>query len=124
MRSEGGGDEEENLITLCSTCHDKMHLRLTRRTYSQSELSKAGIARARASGTRWGPRTYHDKLPEAVALAKKLRKKKLSLRQISKELFDQGFKGRKGQPIPHTVIERLTRGLIQVTQGQRTDLED
>ena len=50
-RSEGGTDDETNLITLCSPCHGKAH-GIVRKDLSK--LTKAGLARAKARGVKLG----------------------------------------------------------------------
>jgi Helix-turn-helix domain of resolvase/HNH endonuclease len=64
MRSEGGGSEEANLITLCTACHYKLHQRQVGGTYNHSQRRLEGIARAKATGVRFGrPRkmTLHQR---------------------------------------------------------------
>ena len=53
-RSEGGGNDERNLITLCYPCHAKLHERRINGVYSASERTKAGHAAARARGVKLG----------------------------------------------------------------------
>ena len=51
-RSCGGTDDETNLITLCVACHGKVHGRNV--NINHHELTKIGIAKAKARGTVWG----------------------------------------------------------------------
>ena len=51
-RSCGGGDEETNLITLCRTCHGKLHGIEWRNDHSK--LTREGQARAKARGIKLG----------------------------------------------------------------------
>jgi phage terminase large subunit GpA-like protein len=48
MRSEGGSDDDENLITLCTACHHKVHERQMNGTYNHGELVRAGHIRAKS----------------------------------------------------------------------------
>jgi hypothetical protein len=54
MRSEGGSDDERNLITLCRLCHTLLHERRMNGTYHHREVTRAGLAAARARGVRLG----------------------------------------------------------------------
>ena len=56
-RKEGGSDDEKNLITLCSGCHDKLHRRQRNGTY------KASGKRARAAATARGIALGHLTVP-------------------------------------------------------------
>jgi hypothetical protein len=63
-RLEGGGDEETNLITLCTACHYKLHQRQKNGTYNLGERIRNGLARAKAKGTHLGPKfklTQHQR---------------------------------------------------------------
>ena len=51
-RSCEGTDDETNLITLCVACHGKVHGRNV--NINHHELTKIGIAKAKARGTVWG----------------------------------------------------------------------
>ena len=85
MRSEGGGNEETNLITLCFGCHAKLHERRIDGAYNASERITAGIAAAKARGIRMGRKSHAEARPDLVALAKALARKKpkrLSLRHL------------------------------------------
>jgi HNH endonuclease len=53
-RAEGGKDNDANLITLCTACHDKLHDRQTKGTYNHSKNIKAGLRRAVAEGKQLG----------------------------------------------------------------------
>ena len=54
MKSEGGSDDPSNLITLCTACHYKIHQRQVSGTYNHSQRRLKGIARAKATGVRFG----------------------------------------------------------------------
>ena len=49
-RSEGGSDEDDNLITLCCGCHAKLHERHINGAYNIGELTRAGLAPRVMSG--------------------------------------------------------------------------
>jgi hypothetical protein len=49
-RSEGGGDDPINLITLCALCHHKIHSRRVNGTYNHGRLVIAGRNKVRAGG--------------------------------------------------------------------------
>jgi 5-methylcytosine-specific restriction endonuclease McrA len=66
-REEGGGNEKTNLITLCVACHHKMHRRQRDGTYSHSDRTRAGIARARAQGKRIGRPALDPALQKKIA---------------------------------------------------------
>ena len=53
-RSKGGTDAETNLITLCVSCHGIMHD--TSWSNNHAQLVSEGIAKAKASGVRLGPK--------------------------------------------------------------------
>ena len=54
MRSEDGGDEEANLVTLCTACHYKLHQRRVNGTYNHNQRRLEGIAKAKATGVKFG----------------------------------------------------------------------
>ena len=49
-RSKGGSDDEANLITLCTGCHDKLQVG----AYEHSQRTAAGLAAAKARGVELG----------------------------------------------------------------------
>ena len=120
MRSEGGGEDETNLLTLCTACHHKVHQRQMHGTYSHSRLVKAAHAATIAKGGRWGCLTYEERCPQAVALARRLRNERRSLRQISQALFAAGYCNRSGRAIAGVTIARMVKGFApKVPQGCR-----
>lgn len=50
-RSEGGGDEDTNMVTLCFGCHGRVHSVVRK---DISALTIAGLQRARARGVKLG----------------------------------------------------------------------
>jgi hypothetical protein len=53
-RAEGGTNDQRNLITLCTSCHWKLHKRLIYGVYNASERTKAGLAAAKERGVKLG----------------------------------------------------------------------
>ena len=49
-KTRGGSDAEANRITLCTSCHDKLH----EQRYGASKQSKTGLAARRARGASIG----------------------------------------------------------------------
>jgi hypothetical protein len=73
IRAEGGSDEDWNLITLCASCHAKLHERQWNGTYNHSERTKAALGhsvpllrRLVFTGTA-GQRGRYPHTPGAVA---------------------------------------------------------
>lgn len=60
-REEGGSDDETNLITLCSGCHNKLHRR------QRSEMYRARAKTAVASATARGIALGHLTVPPRQA---------------------------------------------------------
>lgn len=120
MRSEGGSEDEANLITLCTACHHKVHERQMHGSYNHGKLVKAAQAKARASGRRMGRRTWGDRHPMAVDLARRLRNERRSLRQIARELFAAGYCSTSGRQVPKSTISAMVDGHApKVSQGCR-----
>jgi hypothetical protein len=80
-RSEGGGDEEANLITLCAVCHAKLHKRQGDGFYNASARQRAGIEAAKARGVYKGRKARVDR--RAVT---ELRKEGLGATAIAKSV--------------------------------------
>jgi len=100
-KSEGGSDDETNLLTLCFDCHGIIHGMFRKNI---SELTKKGLERAKALGKKLGsPNTRKGRIAATLAIkknaddyAEKLREvieeiifveKKNSLREIASELM-------------------------------------
>jgi HNH endonuclease len=101
-REEGGGDEEVNLITLCSGCHNKLHQRQMNGAYNHS--LRRGLDAARARGVKLGG-YRHDglnaKLP-ALERAEALRPvleelAHLSHKAAAKALNERGITTARGK---------------------------
>lgn len=108
-KSLGGGDEPENLLTLCSPCHGKLHG--MRRRANIGSLIREGLARVkRERGTIPGRKPPRAELVrEAKRLARRSPKtgKKRSLRTISKEMAELGFMGPTGRPYSAEGMRKL-----------------
>lgn len=103
-RSEGGPDDEVNLITLCCACHGKVHGIIRK---DMGKLTKAGIARAKAKGVKFGiagkDRARENKA-EADAFADGIRYTvrelqaagAISIRALVVALNEKGIKARRG----------------------------
>jgi hypothetical protein len=76
---EGGGDEEVNLITLCSGCHNKLHQRQMNGAYNHS--LRRGLDVARARGVKLGG-YRHDGLNAKLPALERAE----ALRPVLKEL--------------------------------------
>ncbi len=77
-----------------------------------AKLAAARKRKRRASGKCEGRKSLSETSPEAVALAKALRRKKpkggkLSLRAVSAEMAKQGFLNKRGVPFNHKSIAAM-----------------
>jgi hypothetical protein len=120
MRSEGGSEDERNLVTLCRSCHDKPHERRTSGAYNHSQLIRSARERKRReTGKKVGGRKNYAELdggPEMLALAGKLHRypvngRRRSLADVAKALAEAGYRSSAGTPYTATAVRRmLTRG--------------
>lgn len=86
--SIGGNDTINNIVPICSVCHDMIHFGASTESISHSELIKAGLERARAEGKQIGRKkvTFED-LPEDFSIyAEQIKNKKTTIAQAAKEL--------------------------------------
>lgn len=81
-KSEGGSDEDTNLITLCYQCHGKVH-GIVRRDIGS--LVKLGIERSKAKGVVWGATGRHNLTKCPIKLAEIRKKGTKALQQKSDE---------------------------------------
>jgi len=65
-RAEGGKENEANVITLCTSCHDKLHERQAKGTYNHSKNVRAGLRRAVSEGKRLGRPRLDPKLEKRI----------------------------------------------------------
>ena len=54
MRVKGGSDDEHNWITLCTSCHDKLHRGQRNGARNHSQRIKTGLAARRTRGASIG----------------------------------------------------------------------
>jgi HNH endonuclease/Helix-turn-helix domain of resolvase len=70
-RAEGGDNSPTNLITLCHSCHLKLHRRQKNGTYNASQHLREGFARAKARGVKLGRRPSLTPGQQQEALARR-----------------------------------------------------
>jgi hypothetical protein len=117
-RSVGGSDDETNLITLCNSCHGKVH-GITKE-WGLGSLIKDALHHKKGKGERVGSIPYgfnvaNDgvKLIEVeheqsvIAVCKELKEQGLSLRKIAAKLLEQGFKNRVGNDFNAQTIKNI-----------------
>lgn len=92
-KSEGGTDDETNLLTLCYCCHGKVHGMVRK---DISKLTRDGIARAKAAGK---PRKPNVHLQRAAILGAESQRK-------AKEMFHSSLAG--------VVLEIQAQGITTV----------
>lgn len=123
-KSLGGGDEDSNLITLCCSCHYKIHGKLY---HDLSDLKKKGMAAKRAKGGFiGGPRPFGYDVEgtgrdavlierpdeqEAIALMKQLRAQGKSFRWIAQKLW-QG-----GTDVSHVTVRKVLAKQTKLLEG-------
>ena len=117
-RSEGGSNAPSNLITLCRSCHDKVHVRRTNGTYNHRQRTRAALAIRKAAGKKLGglrPKTIKI-MAAAKARAETLRPvftelSALSAGGLAAELKRRGVATPRGKPWSAVTVIRLRRRL-------------
>ena len=71
MRTEGGSDDDTNLVTLCTACHYKLHQRQVNGTYNHRERRLEGIANAKANGVKFGRKPKLSPFQRAEAIKRR-----------------------------------------------------
>ena len=118
-RADGGGDEEINIITLCGSCHAKIHR--VSANWTQSSLVKKALAKKKEAGEMvngsppYGYTVSFDgktlvrceREQKIIRKAKELSEQGLSYRKISDTLKTCGLTARNGKPFQATQIMRL-----------------
>ena len=117
-RSLGGSDDEINLMTLCGSCHAKIHQ--VQANWRHGELTRRAMQRKKARGERTGSIPYGYRLANdgktltpddtertAIQQARDLRDSGLSLAAVSKELDRRGIHARNVQTFQATQIQRM-----------------
>ncbi len=105
-RSRGG----TRTIPLCIDCHGKAHdSRMAR-----AQLTKDGLAKAKARGVKLGCRAYGHTDDERVLVARavELRNTGLTLRATIDVLTGEGFRARGGKPLSIPTLHRIGRRAI------------
>ena len=78
------------------------------RALTVAKLQAARERKKAATGKCEGRKSWQEMDPKLVRTAKALRAKKLTLRQISAELANQGYMSHTGKPLSRTVLSRMT----------------
>jgi hypothetical protein len=115
--SLGGNDILSNLASLCEECHEKVHGTTLR---NHSELTKAGMAAAKARGVKFGGAWDHlpdlnkakqervrQEAEDLAPLLLPLRREGKSLRAVADHLNQVGMKTRTGTPFYAVKVQRL-----------------
>ena len=117
-RSLGGSDDENNLLTLCGSCHAKAHQ--IQANWRHSELTKSALQHKKSKGERVGsiPYGYHladdgetlvedEAEQQAITVILQQRSAGLSLRTVVSRLEKQGYVSRTGKPLGLTQVARI-----------------
>ena len=120
-RAEGGSEDQTNLITLCTACHDKVHSRQVNGTYNHSIRTKTGLAAAKARGVKLGnprPQTagFNDRqTAKAAGLkgGKAIQKSADAFAELIQPLLDGELAGLSANAI---AVELNRRG-VQTARG-------
>lgn len=105
------GCPDDLTVYLCHTCHGRAH-GMSKRVNMSKAIAK-GLERVRAQGIKLGRKPLAVTHPQAVVLAKQLRRKKpkggqMSLRAIAVELAAAGHVNERGAPFnPRAVLEMV-----------------
>lgn len=117
-KSLGGVDDEHNCITLCGSCHAKVHS--IKSEWNNSSLTKKAMDAKKERGECIGSIPYGyqldndgihvvPNLPEigVISKAKELRAQGMSLRKVASELYLQGFNARNGRKLQAAQVVRM-----------------
>jgi len=120
MRSEGGSADEQNLITLCATCHVKLHERGMKDAYHHGQLTRAGMAVAKAKGKKFGgsrgneaqlrtirQRNADERAAKVLPIIKPMREQGATLQAIADRLTAMGIGSRWTPMKVKRTLERL-----------------
>ena len=99
-------EQETNELFQIVMRYEKLRLTLSRiRTKYKKE--EEGIVNLKGKGKISGRKSYLEKDPELVRRVRKLRMSKYSNGEITKILFDLGYKTKTGKPFGRGMITRL-----------------
>lgn len=137
-KSEGGSDDETNLLTLCFSCHGSIHGMFRKNI---KELTRKGLERAKASGKKLGspnPRKggavgalvvkknayeYAENLRNVIEEIISI-EKKVSLREIASELMRRQIRTPRGGEVwLASQVSNLLLTLKIVTCRRRNESE-
>jgi len=115
---KGGTNEDANLLTLCHSCHKKLHHAVDRDWGNHSDLTKAGMSKKKKDGLQWSASAYgfdfvngkaieNEAEMSIIKLMIERRKKGLSYQAICDHLNDEGILTKKGHRWGRTTIRRL-----------------
>ena len=133
--SEGGSDDETNKLTLCSTCHGKIHGVLRR---DLRQMTRDGLQKVRESGGRIGTtplgyktivgpdgkRTIVEDEQEMATVwrARELRSAGKSIRQIAAQLTTEGHATKRGGLWNAANVARLLQARYLEQDGSQVAL--
>ena len=116
-RSLGGSGDESNLITLCGSCHAKVHQ--LQADWRHSELTRNAMRHKQnqgeyiGGGAPYGFELVDGELIEdsyehdVIRQAKELRDSGLSLAAVAKELDRRGIQARNGKAFAAMQVKRM-----------------
>jgi len=118
-KSKGGQDAETNLITLCHSCHKKLH-GMTGEWGNHRDLTKAGMNKLKDSGGTWTRRLYgwdfkngkatkNKREQQAIKLMLKLKDQGLKNQQIRDELHAKNFFAKNGGPWHRSALYKVIK---------------
>ena len=117
-RIDGGSDDETNILTLCHKHHCEIHNKPYRDKIHHANLTKKGMAAAKARGQTFGnprlaeinrTREYQCRKHtlNLIPIVVPMRKKGMTLQQIADWLNDNGYKTSKGGSYYPSQVKRI-----------------
>ena len=116
--ADGGSDDETNMLTLCTKHHREIHSRSYRDSIHHANLTKKGMAAAKARGQVFGnpklaeinrTRKYrcHKRTRKIAPIVLPMREKGMTLQQIADAITEMGFRTSTGGIYHPTQIKRI-----------------